>query len=80
MWLSLVACSLSTVPLTSKNAAMVHSDMVLSILDHALAPHPSNRMSRRLQLKYLRVGGQVWYESKLSIEWEEALKLGSVEI
>ena len=80
MWLSLVARSLSTVPLTSKNAAMVRSDMALSILDRALAAHPSNRMSRRLRLKYLRAGEQVWYESKLKVEWEEALKLGGVEI
>ena len=56
MWLSPVARSLSTVPLTSKNTAMVRSDMASSILDHALAPHPSNRMSRRLRLKYLRAG------------------------
>lgn len=80
MWLSLVARSLSTVPPTSKNASTVRSDIAITILNRALAAHPSNRTSRHLRLKYLRVGEQAWYESKLKVEWEEALKLGGIEI
>ncbi|KAL4070834.1 NRDE-2, necessary for RNA interference-domain-containing protein [Scleroderma citrinum] len=80
MWLSLVARSLSTIPPTSKNASTVRSEIALSILDRALSAHPSNRTSRHLRLKYLRAGEQIWYESKLKVEWEEALKLGGIEI
>ncbi|KAG6336128.1 hypothetical protein ID866_2966 [Astraeus odoratus] len=79
-WLSLVARSLLAVPHTSKNAAIVRSEIALSILDRALAAHPSNRTSRHLRLKYLRAGEDVWYESKLQVEWEEALKLGGIEV
>ncbi|KAI6119002.1 NRDE-2, necessary for RNA interference-domain-containing protein [Pisolithus croceorrhizus] len=79
-WLSLVTRSLATVPPTSKNASTVRAEITLSILDRALTAHPANRTSRRLRLIYLRAGEDVWYESKLQVEWEEALKLGGVEI
>lgn len=80
IWLSLVTRSLATVPPASKNASAVRAEITLSVLDRALAAHPSNRTSRLLRLKYLRAGEEVWYESKLQVEWEEALKLGGVEI
>ncbi|KAI6007197.1 NRDE-2, necessary for RNA interference-domain-containing protein [Pisolithus albus] len=79
-WLCLVTRSLATVPPTSKNASTVRAEITLSILDRALTAHPANRTSRRLRLMYLRAGEEVWYESKLQVEWEEALKLGGVEI
>lgn len=33
-----------------------------------------------LRLKYLRAGGNVWHESTLRHEWEDALKLQSGDI
>ncbi|KAG2150143.1 NRDE-2, necessary for RNA interference-domain-containing protein [Suillus cothurnatus] len=79
-WLSLVRYSLSNIPVTSKNAAKARAEITLAILTRARAAHPHNRSSRILFLKYLRAGEEVWHESKTKAEWEEALKLGGIEI
>ncbi|KAG2154714.1 NRDE-2, necessary for RNA interference-domain-containing protein [Suillus clintonianus] len=79
-WLSLVRHSLSNIPLTSKNAAKARAEITLSILTRARAANPHNKSSRILFLKYLRAGEEVWHESKTKAEWEEALKLGGIEI
>ncbi|KAJ8591485.1 hypothetical protein M405DRAFT_734897 [Rhizopogon salebrosus TDB-379] len=79
-WLSLLNHSLSNIPLTSKNAAKARAEITLSILTRARAAHSHNRSSRILFLKYLRAGEEVWHESKTKAEWEEALKLGGIEV
>ncbi|KAG0696046.1 NRDE-2, necessary for RNA interference-domain-containing protein [Suillus ampliporus] len=79
-WLSLVRHSLSNIPLTSRNAAKARAEITLAILVRARAAHPHNRSSRILFLKYLRAGEEVWHQSKTKAEWEEALKLGGIEI
>ncbi|KAF9229150.1 hypothetical protein BS17DRAFT_771093 [Gyrodon lividus] len=79
-WLSLVSQSLSAVPVTSKNATKARSEVSLSILSRARAAHPSNFNSRILLLKYLLAGEEVWHGSKLRAEWEDALKLGGIDI
>ena len=79
-WLSLVAQSLSVVPLTSKNANKTRSEITLSILSRARAAHPSNLRSPILALKYLRAGEELWPQTKLVAEWESTLKLGSIDI
>lgn len=75
-WLSLLAQTLSSIPPTSKNAIKAHSEIALSILSRALSVHPTNRTSKELRLRYLKAGEEVWHESKLRSEWEDALKLG----
>jgi hypothetical protein len=79
-WLSLLSQTLSTVPYTSKNAVKARSEISLSILSRALSSHPSNNSNRELRLKYLKAGEEVWHESKLRAEWEDALKVGGIEI
>ncbi|KIJ68583.1 hypothetical protein HYDPIDRAFT_24843 [Hydnomerulius pinastri MD-312] len=79
-WLSLVSQSLLAIPVTSKNATKARSEITLAILSRARAAHPSNFNSRVLRLKYLRAGEEVWHESKLKAEWEDALKLGGIEV
>ncbi|KAH7928477.1 DUF1740-domain-containing protein [Leucogyrophana mollusca] len=79
-WLSLVACSLSSIPLTSKNATKTRAEVTLSILSRALSAHPRNSNSTMLRLKYLKSGEEVWHESKVRAEWDEALKIGGIDI
>jgi hypothetical protein len=79
-WLSLVAQSLSVVPLTSKNANKTRSEITLSILSRARAAHPSNPRSPTLSLRYLRAAEELWHQTKLMAEWEGALKLGGIGI
>lgn len=79
-WLLLLNNSLSNIPLSSKNAIKVRAEITLSILTRARAAHPLNQSSRNLFLKYLRAGEEVWHESKAKAEWEEALKLGGIEV
>jgi hypothetical protein len=79
-WLSLLSHSLSTIPITSKNASKARSEITLSIMSRALSAHPQNSSSRVLRLKYLQAGEEVWHESKLRAEWEDAWKVGGVEI
>ncbi|EGO05163.1 hypothetical protein SERLA73DRAFT_164712 [Serpula lacrymans var. lacrymans S7.3] len=79
-WLSLLAHSLSAIPVTSKNATKARSEITLSILSRALSAHPHNASSKVLRLKYLKAGEEVWHESKLKAEWESALKIGGIEV
>jgi len=79
-WLSLLSRTLSTVPPTSKNAPKARSEISLSILSRALSSRPSNGTNKYLRLKYLKAGEEVWHESKLRAEWEDALKVGQVDI
>ncbi|KAF9015505.1 NRDE-2, necessary for RNA interference-domain-containing protein [Cyathus striatus] len=79
-WLHLLTHSLSTIPVTSKNATKARSEISVSILSRALSAHPLNSSSKQLRLKYLKAGEEIWHESKLRAEWEDALKVGGVEI
>jgi hypothetical protein len=79
-WLSLLSQTLSTVPYTSKNATKARSEIALSILSRALSSHPQNSSSKVLRLKFLKAGEDVWHESKLRAEWEDALTVGGMEI
>ncbi|KAF9244578.1 NRDE-2, necessary for RNA interference-domain-containing protein [Melanogaster broomeanus] len=79
-WSSLLSQSLSAIPVTSKNATKARSEITLAIISRARTAHPSNFKSRTLLLKYLRAGEEVWHGSKLNAEWEDALKLGGIEV
>ncbi|KAF8912990.1 NRDE-2, necessary for RNA interference-domain-containing protein [Gymnopilus junonius] len=79
IWNSLLNESLSTIPVTSKNATKARSEITLSILSRAFSASPQNAMNKNLRLAYLKAGEQVWHESKLRSEWEEALEVGDVE-
>ncbi|KAJ7492744.1 NRDE-2, necessary for RNA interference-domain-containing protein [Mycena latifolia] len=71
-WLSLLSHTLLNIPTTSKNATRARSEISISILSRALAAAGGN--SYVLRLKYLQAGEEVWHESKLRAEWEDALK------
>ena len=79
-WLALLNQTLSTIPLTSKNATKARSEITVSIISRALSADPQNNLDRYLRLTYLRAGEDIWHESKLRSEWEDALKVGSVDI
>ena len=79
-WLSLLSQTLSTIPLSSRNASKARSEITLSILSRALSAHPQNAHSKELRLRYLRAGEATWHESKLRAEWEDALKVGGIDI
>jgi hypothetical protein len=79
-WLLLLSRTLSTVDITSKNATKARSEITLSLLTRAISADPRNATSKRLNLKYLRAGAVVWDDSKLRREWENALKLGDMDI
>ncbi|KAH7912572.1 NRDE-2, necessary for RNA interference-domain-containing protein [Hygrophoropsis aurantiaca] len=80
IWLALVAHSLFSIPVASKNATKTRAEVTLSVLSRALCAHPGNAKSSILRLKYLRAGEEIWHESKARAEWDEALKLGDIDI
>ena len=79
-WLTLLNQTLSTIPLTSKNAMKARSEITVSIIARALSADPQNKLNRHLRLTYLRAGEDIWHESKLRSEWEDALKVGGADI
>ncbi|KAF5356140.1 hypothetical protein D9756_004075 [Leucocoprinus leucothites] len=79
-WFSLLNHTLSTIPVTSRNATKARSDITVSILSRALAANPRNGSSRLLRLRYMKAGEEIWPEAKLKAEWEDALKVGGTEI
>lgn len=72
-WLSLLSHTLLTTPTTSKNATRARSEISISILARAIAVD-GNGNSCLLRVKYLQAGEEVWHESKLRAEWEDALR------
>ena len=56
------------------------SDITVSIIARALSADPQNKLDRHLRLTYLRAGEDIWHESKLRSEWEDALKVGGADI
>ncbi|KAJ7225643.1 NRDE-2, necessary for RNA interference-domain-containing protein [Mycena pura] len=70
-WLLLLSHTLLTIPTASKNSTRARSEISISILSRALA---ANGNSPTLRAKYLQAGEEIWHESKLRAEWEEALK------
>ena len=79
-WLSLLSHTLSTIPLLSKNAVKARAEISLSILSRAISAHPDNANSKKLRIRYLKAGEDIWHESKLRSEWQDALKIGGIEI
>jgi len=79
-WLSLLNQSLTIIPITSKNANKARSEISVSILSRALSAHPQNSRNVVLRLAYLRAGEGIWHESKLKSEWNDALKIGGIEL
>lgn len=79
-WLLLLDQTLSTVPITSKNARKARSEISLSVLSRALTASPQNAKDKHLRLAYLRAGEEIWHESKLRSEWDDALKFHDIEI
>lgn len=79
-WVSLLNHTLSSIPITSKNAAKARSEITISLLTRAFSVDPQNSKSKLLRLKYLKAGEEMWHESKLKAEWEDALRVGGVEI
>ncbi|KAF7320303.1 hypothetical protein MKEN_00815100 [Mycena kentingensis (nom. inval.)] len=70
-WESLLAHNLSTIPRTSKNSTRARSEISISILARALT---ATGRPPALLVKFLECGEEVWHESKLRAEWEDALK------
>ncbi|XP_006454634.1 hypothetical protein AGABI2DRAFT_114375 [Agaricus bisporus var. bisporus H97] len=79
-WLSLVNQSLSTIPITSRNATKARSEITVAILSRAFSAEPKNISSKLLRLRYMKAGEEIWQEVKLKEEWEETLKAGGTEI
>lgn len=79
-WLLLLSQTLSTIPITSKNATTARADITLSILSRALAADVRNGSSKSLRIKYIKAGEEVWHESKVRAEWEDALKIRESDI
>lgn len=79
-WMSLLQQTLSTIPITSKNATKARCEITSSILSRALSAAPQNATNKELRIAYLKAGEEVWHESKLRSEWQDALKLGGIEI
>lgn len=79
-WLSLLQQTLSTIPITSKNATKARCEVTSSILTRALSAAPQNARSKELRIPYLKAGEEIWHESKLRSEWDEALKGGGIEL
>ncbi|KAI0778496.1 DUF1740-domain-containing protein [Trametes elegans] len=79
-WLSLLSHTLTTVPVTSKNATKARAEITLSVLSRALSAHPDNAHSKVLRLKYMKAGEELWPEGKLAAEWENAVKVDDIEI
>ncbi|KAH7104612.1 DUF1740-domain-containing protein [Auriculariales sp. MPI-PUGE-AT-0066] len=73
-WHSLLAHSLASIPIDSKNARKVRGEITLSVLSRALAAHDSNGTSARFRALYLHAGESVWSADKLTAEWETALR------
>jgi hypothetical protein len=65
-WLLLLSHTLLNVPTTR-----AHSEISISILSRALAVTDNSYV---LRLKYLQAGEDLWHESKLRAEWEDALR------
>ncbi|KAF8634417.1 hypothetical protein AX15_000868 [Amanita polypyramis BW_CC] len=80
LWHSLLAQTLSTVPLLSKNATKARAEITLSVLSQAMAADPRNVKSKTLRIMYLKSGENIWEENKVHDEWEDALKVGGIEI
>ncbi|KAJ3844301.1 NRDE-2, necessary for RNA interference-domain-containing protein [Lentinula raphanica] len=79
-WLRLLSQTLSTTNITTKDARKARSDQTISILSRALSAHPRNASSASLRLKYLRAIEELWSESECLPKWEDALKLGDINI
>jgi hypothetical protein len=80
-WLALLAHTLAATPPATRNARQARADIALAVLARALRAHPDNTRAVSLRLRYLRAGEEIWHESKLSEEWEDALKaVGNPEI
>lgn len=79
-WILLLSHTLSAIPVMSKNASKARAEISISILGRALAADPRNRISNVLRLKYMKAGEQVWHESKIRAEWEDALKTGGIDL
>ncbi|KAK1228610.1 hypothetical protein PQX77_008204 [Marasmius sp. AFHP31] len=79
-WLALVSRTVSGVDPNSKKATNARAEIAISILDRAFSAHPKNKDSKRLRLKYLRAGAEIWVESKIAEEWEDLLKQADADI
>ena len=79
-WLALLRQTLSTVPITSKNATQARCEITISLLSRALSTRPPNARNKMLRILYLKAGEEVWHESKVKAEWEGAFKDGDIEI
>jgi len=79
-WLHLLSHTLSTIPVTSKNATVARSEITLSVLSRCFAADTRNRSSKVLQLMHMKAGEEIWHESKVKAEWEDALKIGGTEL
>ncbi|KAK2461663.1 hypothetical protein APHAL10511_006126 [Amanita phalloides] len=80
LWLSLLAQTVSSVPLSSKNATKVRAEISLSVLLRAMSANPGNTRSKTLRIQYLKAGEEIWHETKMHDEFEEALRLGGIDI
>ncbi|KAJ3816071.1 NRDE-2, necessary for RNA interference-domain-containing protein [Lentinula aff. lateritia] len=79
-WLRLLSQTLSTTSVATQEARKARSKITIPLLSRALAAHPANATSPLLRIKYLRAIENVWSESQCDSEWEDALKLGNIDM
>ncbi|ESK97958.1 hypothetical protein Moror_896 [Moniliophthora roreri MCA 2997] len=79
-WLSLISRTVSTIDPNSRGSRKAQAEITISILERALSAHPRNKYSKHLRLKYLAAGSETWTEPRINEEWENAIKLGDVDI
>ncbi|KAF9076152.1 NRDE-2, necessary for RNA interference-domain-containing protein, partial [Rhodocollybia butyracea] len=73
-WINLLSRTLSaTIPKTRHKTAV-------AVLSKAISAHPANSTSVPLRIKYLKAGENVWDKDACRSEWEDALRLGSIDI
>ncbi|KAF6766535.1 NRDE-2, necessary for RNA interference-domain-containing protein [Ephemerocybe angulata] len=79
-WLELLDATLSSIPITSKNATKARCDITVALLERAIKSHSTCNASPILRIKYLKAGEEVWSPAQLKEQWEAALGLGDVAL
>lgn len=73
-WLSLLEHTISGIAPSRKDSGTVRPEISISVLFRAINAHPDNLRSPLLRLKFLKAGEDIWDDSKLKSEWENALR------
>jgi hypothetical protein len=72
-WEELLDRTLGVVPHGSMGSTKARAEITVSVLDRAFKSSHTNTLSPSLRLKYLQAGEDIWHESRLRYEWEDAI-------